>query len=422
MTTAPLSHDAPLTTRRSYAPLEAALLGRTEAEVRARDAIEAARRLVPLLLGYRREMDHTATIPPALLRELREAGMLSLSIPTSLGGLGLWQGQAYVPHFQILEILATGDSSIAQCIHSHNGAVYNVISQGSLTLRERIAREVLQDGKLLCSVGSEAPLNRAGPATYESELERVEGGWILDGEMNFSTFAPVADYLLAWRLVPGPQSVADRMVIALVPRDAPGVELVDDWDTLGQRATMSWTIRYHRVFIPDDMMVGRPGWWKNDAPRVSFLLGPASNFVGTAQRALTFTCEYVARRAYLRTSQVVRVKLGEMSTRLAGARCALYAAARQWEDEGIDPDDAELNSMRAWHLAREAALYVTTTCMDVAGGRSIYKLYPIEGALRDVRTFTLQSRDEAFMEEVAKPLLGEPFNRHAEVDIAIERG
>src|SRR5262249_56157761 len=124
------------------------------------------------------------------------------------------------------------------------------------------------------------------------------------------------------------------------------------------------------------------------------------------------TAEYVQRRAYLRDSQVVRVKLAEMDTQLYGARCAIYAAARQWEDPAIDPDDAELNSIRAWHLARQAALSVTNTCMDVAGGRSIYKLHAIEGALRDARTYTLQSPDDAFMDDLSKPLLPQPFYRH----------
>jgi alkylation response protein AidB-like acyl-CoA dehydrogenase len=422
MVAAPDSNDLAASARRQYAPLEAALLGRTEAEVRARGALEAARQLVPRLSARRREIDQSAAIAPDVLGDLRDAGLLGLTIPTAMGGLGLWQDQAYVPLFQIVETLALADSSIAQCVHSHNGATYNVVTQGSTALRARIAREVLEEGKMLASVGSEAPLTKAGPANYESELERVEGGWILDGQMNFSTFAPVADYLLVWRLVPGPESVSDRMVLGLVPRTAPGVELVDDWDTLGQRATMSWTVRYHRVFIPDEMMVGRPGWWKYDAPRVSFLLGPAANFVGTAQRALSFTSDYVARREHLRESQVVRVKLGEMSAQLEGARCALYAAARQWEDPAIEPDDAELNSMRVWHLARVAVLNITTTCLDVVGGRGVYKIHPLESAFRDARTYTLQFRDEAFMEEIAKPLLGERFSRHAEVEYAVKRG
>ena len=34
----------------------------------------------------------------------------------------------------------------------------------------------------------------------------------------------------------------------------------------------------------------------------------------------------------------------------------------------------------------------------------------------------LQSRDDAFLDELSKPLLGEPFYRHAAIDIAIERG
>src|SRR5947208_12324388 len=90
-------------TRREYTPLEAALLDRTEAEVRARGALEAARRLVPRLDEYRRQMDRVARIPRELLDELRDAGMLTLTLPVALGGMGLFQDQAYVPWYRILE-------------------------------------------------------------------------------------------------------------------------------------------------------------------------------------------------------------------------------------------------------------------------------------------------------------------------------
>jgi alkylation response protein AidB-like acyl-CoA dehydrogenase len=207
-----------------------------------------------------------------------------------------------------------------------------------------------------------------------------------------------------------------------VPRECPTVELINDWDTLGMRATMSWSIRFHEHFVPDDMMVGRPGWWKHDAPRVSFLLGPASNFLGTAQSALDFTARYASTRPHLRESQVIRVRLGEMSSQLSADRCAVYAAARLWEDETVDPDTAELNSMRAFHLARTAVLDITLRCFDICGARTTFRVHPLGAALRDGRTFTLQHRDETYMELVGSTLLGEPFSRHAELEVAIKQG
>src|SRR4051812_33618660 len=109
MATISVPPQQPSSARREYTPLEAALLDRTEAEVRARGALEAARRLVPRLNAYRREMDQEARIPRELLAELRDAGMLTLTLPVALGGLGLFQDQAYVPWYRILETLATGD-------------------------------------------------------------------------------------------------------------------------------------------------------------------------------------------------------------------------------------------------------------------------------------------------------------------------
>src|SRR5262249_29513345 len=146
MVTISTSLSSAFSARREWTPLEAALLNRTEAEERARGALEAARRLVPLLAEHRRRVDHAPRSARELLPEVRRAGLLSLTVPVALGGLGLWQDQAFVPHFQIIEMLAVGDSSVAQCIASHNGAVYNVISQGSPALRARIAREVVEEG------------------------------------------------------------------------------------------------------------------------------------------------------------------------------------------------------------------------------------------------------------------------------------
>ena len=44
-------------------------------------------------------------------------------------------------------------------------------------------------------------------------------------------------------------------VIAFVPRDAPGLQLVDDWDGMGQRTTASGSVVLDGVRVPADNVV-----------------------------------------------------------------------------------------------------------------------------------------------------------------------
>jgi len=51
---------------------------------------------------------------------------------------------------------------------------------------------------------------------------------------------------------------AHRMLFAVVDVDWDGVELLDDWQMLGMRSTISCGVRFTDVFVPDDHVVGTP--------------------------------------------------------------------------------------------------------------------------------------------------------------------
>ncbi len=403
-------------------PIYQGLLYRTEADRRTEPLLLAAKEVAKTLASHRRKNDSEASVSAEDITLLRNAGLLKLGVPTELGGHGLWQGQAYLAHFRILEALAYGDPSISQIVQTHSGATYLITTLTNAEQKCRFASEFIEDGKIVASIGSEAPLSTKGPATYQSELKRVTGGWILDGTKSFSTGGPLADYFLVWTLVPGSEPAAERMSLALVPRNSSSVKLVNDWDTLGMRATMSWSIHFDKHFVSDDMMIGRPGWWIYDMPRVSYLLGPSSNYLGAAQCALDFTIKYVAERPHLGETQIARIKLGELHAQLEAARLAVYACARLWEDTEVTPDSAEYNTMTALHLSRHAAIRVTVACFDICGARSTFAAYPLGNALRDARTYTLQHRDESYLEMIGRTLLGETFSKRGEAELAVKQG
>jgi len=238
-------------------------------------------------------------------------------------------------------------------------------------------------------------------------LVRQGAGYRLNARKGFGSLAGGAAYFNIWTAVEGSGSFGERMVIATVPRDTPGFEMIDDWDTLGMRHTTSWSLVFKDVEVPESWVIGAPGDWVHKDTR-TFTLAYAANHLGTGQSAYDFTCSYVAARPYLAKSEFIQSKLGDLSSKLYACRCALYAAAGRWE-RGDDPNQAELDGVRALHLAKRVSIEVTSDAYDICGARVTANIYPLNQILRDVRSFTLHFRDELYTAQVGRADLGVPF-------------
>lgn len=369
--------------------------------------------LRPLLVGFRerqRLYDEPAEFPAANFEDLRRAGLLALGIPEAYGGDGLWQGTKFADFYEILECAAAADSGTAQLLQVHTHACGMLSWHATPAQRDKYLPEIVRYGKLVASLGSEADVKSKGPEIYTAELAQGPGGWTLTCEKHFASLGPAADYYLIWAAVPGAAPYSRRQVFVLVPRDAPGVELINEWDAMGMRSTVSWAVKVTNYHVPDDAIIGEPGSWVTDDPR-SFTLAYVANHLGTAQGAFNFTCDYVRERPYLAKSELVRVALGDMASSLYTTRAGLYAAARQWEAAGAsdwqtdDVDKAELMSLQALHAAKNVSLDVTTRAFDICGARATFRAFPLEQMYRDVRTFTLHFRDDLYMLRVADAVL-----------------
>ena len=256
-------------------------------------------------------------------------------------------------------------------------------------------------------MGSEARPGGKLADIERTELEEHADGWHLTCSKFFASLAPGADELLVWTAVPGAGRYQERGVVVLVPRDAPEVTLVDQWDVLGMRATVSWGVRIEDYVVPPERLIGAPGAWTSSDPR-TFTLAFAANHLGAAAAALDFTTGWVRERHELAGSEYTRVLLGGMSSELFAAESAMWAAADLW-DAGRH-DEAELASIRTLHLAKRLALDLTQRAFDVCGARATFRDQPLELLYRDVRTFTLHFRDEQYMHQVGQAMLDEEFH------------
>ena len=159
------------------------------------------------------------------------------------------------------------------------------------------------------------------------------------------------------------------------------------------RATVSPSVTLAACDVPKDALLGRPGESLESGVGLAFGLGYAAVYVGIAQRALDFTVDFCkthhfepdpAPRAH---DPVVQRHVAEMTMALDGARLVLYQSACSWQDAGAVR--RAVLAARAKYAATEAALLVTSKAVQVVGGRSAHRRYPLERLFRDVRTATL---------------------------------
>lgn len=350
-----------------------------------------------------RDCDERVAYPTETFAEFRAAGLLALTAPVQFGGAGLWSDGRFRQFYELLETLARIDSVTAQLLQVHLHALGVLTGLADDAQRAALLPEIVSEGRILASVGSEAKPSGKLADIARTELEpRSDGGYRLTCQKYFASGAPAADELLIWTAVPGSGPYAERSVCALVPRAAPEVELIDQWDVMGMRGTVSHSVRITGYDLPAQRLLGEPGAWTRRDPR-TFTAAFAANHIGAAGAALDFTAEWARDRPGMAASEITRATLGSMSSELFAARSALYAAADLWD--AADYDAAELASIHALHLGKRAALNLTQTAFDVCGARAAFRDHSLERIYRDVRTFSLHYRDEQYMIAAGQALL-----------------
>ena len=369
--------------------------------------VERAKALAAEFAPRARAYDDAAAFPEEDFARLREEGFLALTVPEELGGHGMWNGARYLTYYTILETIAAGNASTAQLLQIQSHASGIVAYLGNEEQKRRILGDVVARGALIASCGSEADPRQMNSSTRRAELVTTEGGFRLTSVKHFGSLSPAADYYVVYVMAPGTQSMAEGYTTLVVSKDTPGVSLEDNWDTMGMRATISWSLVLNDVFVPWENVLGQPGDWVQYDPR-TFTLAYCANHLGTAQGVFDFVLDYLKQRPFLMNDDTIAYTLGEMDAALQATRTSLWYAAWLWEQGRYD--EAEIASMRALHTSKQMALMVTSKAFDVCGARAAFRSLPIERAFRDVRTFSLHFREAQVLRMVAEADLGGDFH------------
>lgn len=190
------------------------------------------------------ERDKTSARPFDELQLLRDCGLTNLLIPVELGG----HGGHWETAFLVTRILARADASVAQILGYHyvNQACVVFYGPDPVTQREWLRRSA--EHRWMWS-------DSFNPVSPDLEIIADGDGYRLSGLKRFATGASVADIVIAGGIASG--GVHDgELVIFAVDTKRDGIQHLDDWDHLGQRASASGSIRYSNVLLGVDDIFG----------------------------------------------------------------------------------------------------------------------------------------------------------------------
>jgi alkylation response protein AidB-like acyl-CoA dehydrogenase len=373
-----------------------------------RAVVERAERLTRERIAPRaNEYDAAAANPIESWRDLWREGFLAGAIPASHGGLGL----DMATYIAVIRALARGCASTAMTVHMHSTVMRFIDAVGTAAQKERYFAEVVRDGKLFGSWGSEPAVSLSRALLMETVIRRDGASYVIDGVKHFCTMALGAAHYMVWCALDGGTDMAKSLQLALVPADAPGITTDGKWDTLGMRATFSPSVMFTGVRVPGDGMLGDPGAAVQVGVIESFALGYAAVYLGIAESALAFALDYAKKRVVkpeniaVAADPTVQRHIGELAAQLDAAALVLADSAARWDGADL----AELGPLanRAKYLTTEVGLHVTSKVIQVVGGRGAYKEFPAERAFRDLRTCTLMPPTvDRMLEAIGKSVLG----------------
>ncbi|MGY5763794.1 acyl-CoA dehydrogenase family protein [Brachybacterium sp. DNPG3] len=385
--------------------------------------------------------DRENTFPEQDLADLRAAGYLRLLVPQELGGAGA----SLLEAARVQRRLAGAAPATALALNMHlvvTGAALHAhrvgADSGRAILEDAAADRVLAFG--ISEAGNDAMLfDSATVADPEPG-----GGFRLTGTKIFTSAAPVWDRLVVHGRVADATEADPRLVFGLIERDG-AVEVLDDWDTHGMRATQSRTTRLHGARIVPERVLTTMPVGPNPDPFVMGVFGAfelliASVYTGIAERAVALGAE-IARVRRNATRGIVHADDPDIRWRLADAAIAVDGAILQTEKVLADFDalgaragsgertgDGQGTAAVAdaaagivdhgprWFLqfsgvksrSTEAAIAAVDQVLRASGGAHFFRRSELERLSRDVRAGLYHPSDEESVHaSYARALLGE---------------
>lgn len=340
--------------------------------------------------------EQTGKTPFDEVSRLREAGLLTLLIPSELGGGGADWPTAYA----VVREVAAADGAIGQllgchCFLSWSARFFAEPSLATQVERQSAAEQWCWGGGF---AGQEPPLT----------LARTAVGYVLDGRQSYATGVLVADRL-AVRAV---RADTSEPLAVVVDPARHGVGIDGDADTFGQRLAAGGSMEFDGVAVAADDVLGSLSVDEDVLSPLAALASPVGRLLSVQLRLGMAEGVLAEAREYSRAGHSpwhpdwpvgspqdpqVLTAYGELTV-LTRSASALAVQAQEAVHGGLARGDdltydeyAEISVLVAMAeaAASRAAQESTARALDIIGVRSASSRLGFDRFWRNARTHTL---------------------------------
>ena len=355
--------------------------------------------------GRAADYDARAAFPTENYNDLFDANLMGICIPKEDGG----EGASFLTYALTAAEIGRYCGATALTWNMH---VCSTLWSGLLTddlemddstrtmhkqNRSVHYQRILTEGAIYSQPFSEGSSAAAGATAFATIAHKVEGGWRVNGKKIFASLAGHANYygILCTQTTDENTELSRRNTIYLaVPAASQGVTVQGKWDPVGMRGTVSRTLIFEDVFVPENATLMQAGIYFQAAkrwPHMFMTLTPS--YMGIAQAAYDFTVKYL-RGEIEGTGPVKRRQFATKQIAVAQMRIMLEQTKTLWfqsmSEACANPSKDQL--MRAWagqYTTMENANEIAQLAIRTCGGQSMLKTLPLERWYRDSRCGSL---------------------------------
>lgn len=334
-------------------------------------------------------------LPFAEAALFRQSGLGALRLPPALGGPGGHPSDVIA----VIADLAAAEPNLAHALRSHFNFTEGLALNPEGAKARRFAGAIL-NGALVGGAHTEAGTPTPGDVT--ARLSRDGGAFRLNGRKHYATGTAFADY--------GTFSALDddgEFRSVLIPTDREGLEILDDWDGMGQRMTASGGVVFHDVRVLEDEIepraldsrIGRHLSTLRQLHLCACSVGIVRNLVAEAAEYVRGPARAAAHSAASTAAQdpFVQHVLGEIWAASFALDALLAEAARHLDASAeallADAPDVEnrliasaLATARVQVVAAQIALKAAERMFETGGGSATSRARNFDRHWRNIRT------------------------------------
>ena len=345
-----------------------------------------------------RERERTLPFPEIDL--IRKARLGALRLPAEAGGAG----SSIRELFEIVIRLGEADANVAHILRNHFSVVERLVRRPQ-TDQHREWQKAVADGAIIGLAATELETPKVGDVKPNTTLSSDGDNYLLDGTKYYSTGTLYSDYVLVRTA-----DTSGANAAALIPVNREGVELIDDWDGLGQRLTATGTTHFRNVRVKRQEVVF-------DAPDAGYGIPYANTFAqlfltainaGIARATLRDATALVQSRKrtfYFAPAEVpiddplLQQTVGQIASGAFAAETVVLAAAEALDIATDAFDSGAANASEAAHraallsakakiVADEFAIRGGSLLFDVGGASATKKITNFDRHWRNARTLS----------------------------------